>query len=123
LHTNEPQAVDYELLVFHEEPTNFIDGAALALTTSDLRHLLGTFTFNNLVRRPLAASYATATYKADVGNLSVGSGILLAPPDVVFASVTGTLFGLLVCRTVHTPTANSLRYDIQLGIHTGRAFS
>jgi hypothetical protein len=119
LGTTDTQAVDYELLVFSEEPTNFVDNTALALAAGDLRYLVGTFTFSQYSRRPLTASYSVTAYKADVGLLQTGSGLLLAQPSQPFVTVSGSLFGLLVARTIHTPLS-ATRYDIHLGIHTGR---
>jgi len=119
----ETDTLDFDLFLFDEEPTNFVDNAALALVAADLPKLVGVLRFGNGGKLPGAAS--NVEIYRPFGNLSgsvindnqqVGSPI----PPMPFVSASGSLFGLLVVRTAGgwTPTALT-SFNIRLGLDRG----
>lgn len=93
----ETDTVDFDLLVFDSEPTNQTDNAALSFAAADAAKLVGVYRF-------------TTGAKINVGtNLEVYRAIDIptASPAAPFAysSADGNLYGLLVVRTVFTPSS------------------
>ena len=92
------KTVDFDLFLFSAEPTNFIDGAAIAFVAADQAKLLGVLKFTNAQKVNIAA--AIDFYRA------VGPTDLHATP-ISYATATGKLYGVLVARTAFTPIASS----------------
>lgn len=103
--------VDYDLIICHEEPTNHADNAALALTVADARRVCGVVQFANAGKRNAGAFdvYRPTDPLGTFGWNAVG-----------FATIpnSGLLYGLLVCRTAHTPVLSG-NFNIQLFIDRG----
>lgn len=122
---NETDTLDFDLLLFNAEPTNFLDNVALALVAADAAKLVGVLRFSNANKLPLAASNLEL-YRA-VGGLAgavIGANETVGVPvqPMPFASADGKLYGLLVMRTTAgwTPVSGTT-FSIRLGINRGGA--
>lgn len=122
---SETDTLDFDLLLFDAEPTNFVDNAALALVAADAPKLIGALRFSNAFKLPLTAS-GLECYRA-VGSLSggvIGANESVGGPvqPMPFVSPTGNLFGLLVMRTLAgwTP-ASATTFNIRVAIDRGVA--
>lgn len=82
-----------ELFVFDEEPTNFGDNTALTLVAGDMNKLVGVFTLDNSAKKLGAA--AVALYEST------------AQGAISYTSTSGKLYGVLVTRSVFSPTSGS----------------
>lgn len=102
----ETDTVNLELLLFDTEPTNFADNALLALTEDDLAKVI--------------AAYSFASSSAKAVNAG-GEKVYLMTLDAEgtnaqsYTTLKGSLFGLLVTRSVFTPVASS-RYAIRIHV-------
>ena len=94
-----------ELYVFDAEPTNFGDNTAFALTASDMNSIVGVFDLADANKRLGAA--AVALYESD------------AQGDLSYKSTNGKLYGVLVTRTVFTPTS-ACKFGVALHLQVDR---
>lgn len=103
----ESDTADFDLFLFDQEPTNFLDNAALALVTADQSKLLGVLRF--LTGAKVNVGTNLEIYRA------VSAGTDQALPPIGYTTTDGRIFGLLVTRSVYTPIAQC-KFTIRLGI-------
>ena len=92
----ETDTVSLELWVFDSEPTNADDNAAIALDADDAEKLIAVYTFGDGAKKD---GGAIEVYMAtlDVEGTNIHR----------YATVSGSLWGLLVTRSVYTPLSAS----------------
>ena len=114
LAVSETVTASFILYLFTNEPTNHIDGQAIACTTADSRYCIGAYSFGNENKVQLSSSLWL--YRAASRGIVAGAGFLEA--GLPYASPSQALFGLLVAEGAYTPTA-STQFQITLGIEAG----
>lgn len=96
----ETDTVNFELWLFDEEPTNFADNAALALVAADLPKFAGVLAF------------------ADGGKHNGGTNVEVYKSTdrehIAYTSDNGSLYGLLVTRSVFTPRSAA---EVAINLH------
>lgn len=101
---------DFELWLFHEEPTNHLDNAPLALTSVDLASLAAVVEIGSKT-----VKIANATASPD-GAIVYEPG----PREPIYVRTTnGKLYGLLVTRGIFTPVTGTkigVYLDIKLDL-------
>jgi hypothetical protein len=90
----ETDTADLQLIVFDQEPTNFADNAALALTVGDMAKIVGVFNF--LDASKVNAGTNKEIYRADVD-----------PTALSYTSDGGMLYALLITRSAFTPISGA----------------
>lgn len=87
------ETANLELYVFDDEPTNFGDNTAVALTGGDMNKLVGVFALADANKKLAAAG--VASYEATECNA------------MSYTSDNGKLYGVLVTRSAFTPASGS----------------
>lgn len=105
IHYEDVKTEAFELWLFDSEPTNHQDNDALAIVSADLPKLVGVWSFPDGNKKTIGA--AITTYKPTLDSV----GAQHRP----FVSDGGSLYGLLVCRTGHTP-ASATKVHVRLSI-------
>ncbi len=94
-------AVNYTLLVFNSEPTNYADNAGLSLQPADAAKLLFAYRFNN--------NFGLGTF---LYYRQLEASINFAP--VAYTTNIGCLYGLLVTNSAITTSVSAATYTIKL---------
>lgn len=103
----EVDVVDFELYLFDQEPTGHADQTALTLVSADIPKLIGVYTFNDADKKTVAGGIAYYVAVADSESALPKS----------YTSESGSLYGLLVTRSVFTPVASAkvhLRLQLEI---------
>jgi len=103
----ETDTADFDLFLFDAEPTNFADNAPLALVAADQPKLLGVLRF--LTGAKVNVGTNLEIYRA------VSAGTDQAVPKIAYVTTAGSIYGLLVTRSVYTPIS-ACKFVIRLGL-------
>lgn len=103
----ETDTIDFDLFLFDQEPTNFLDNAALALVAADQVKLIGVLRFLNGAKVNVGTNLEL--YRA------VSAGTDQALPPIAYTTQDGRIFGLLVTRSAYTPIS-ACKFAVRLGI-------
>ena len=91
---------DFDLFLFEQEPTNFLDNAALALVATDQPKCIGVFRF-------ITGSKVNMGTNLELYRATSATTDQSLPP-IAYASSGlsgGLLYGLLISRSAYTPAA------------------
>lgn len=99
----ESDTVNLELYLFNVEPTNFLDNAALALVAADFSKLIAAIDLDDADKKDVG-----------LGEIYTPSSDDANPFPIPYNTDNGRLYGLLVTRSIYTPSSAS-QFSVQIG--------
>lgn len=105
------KAADLDLLLFELAPPDHLDNAAVACTTADMANCIGVLRFATANKVNIGSNVEIYRAQDPLGSLPLRRMAFASPGGLG----GGLLWGLLVTRSVFTPTAQS-RFMIRLQI-------